>query len=207
MVASRCPTDRALSCAPPVEGDDTSGGRPANRPRVRPPDGWRAGQAERRRRVSCSALLGGMLSDVAPPGTLEASLNIWKDSLLQRQRSLGVKSDECREKVEEGFDRGGLPFGPHAVVERELVREDEDAEIRDPDPMAPNALEHDMKRFGLTRDDQGGRVRHRVERELPVRGNRPERRILGQHLVSALEEKGVATGRRFRIRVIDAYLR
>src|SRR5262245_11704516 len=35
-------TDRALSCAPPVEGNDTSGGRPANRPSVRPPDGWRA---------------------------------------------------------------------------------------------------------------------------------------------------------------------
>src|SRR5262245_40114034 len=52
-------TERALSCAPPVKGDDTSGGRPANRAPVRPPDGWRARQAEQWRRVSCSALLGG----------------------------------------------------------------------------------------------------------------------------------------------------
>src|SRR5262245_18240896 len=52
-------TDTALSCAPPVNRNDTSGGRPANRPPVRPPAGWWAWQAERRRRVSCSALLGG----------------------------------------------------------------------------------------------------------------------------------------------------
>src|SRR5262245_60202364 len=39
-------TDRALSCAPPVEGKDTSGGRPANRPPVRPPDGWEPWQAD-----------------------------------------------------------------------------------------------------------------------------------------------------------------
>src|SRR5262245_21240129 len=52
-------TDTALSCAPPVEGNDTSGGRPANRPRLRPPAGWRTRQVERRRRVSCSALLAG----------------------------------------------------------------------------------------------------------------------------------------------------
>jgi hypothetical protein len=49
----------ALSCAPPVKGDDTSGGRPANRPPDRAADGWMAKQVDRRRRASCSALLGG----------------------------------------------------------------------------------------------------------------------------------------------------
>jgi hypothetical protein len=56
-----CLTDMALSCAPRVEQDATTGGRPANRPPDRPPAGWRAWQAERRRRVSCSALLGRWL--------------------------------------------------------------------------------------------------------------------------------------------------
>jgi hypothetical protein len=35
-----------------------SGGRPALLPPDRPPAGWEAWQADRRRRVSCSALLG-----------------------------------------------------------------------------------------------------------------------------------------------------
>src|SRR5262245_62162002 len=40
-VESRRLTDTALSCAPPVKGNDTSGGRPANRAPVRPPAGWK----------------------------------------------------------------------------------------------------------------------------------------------------------------------
>jgi hypothetical protein len=39
-------TDTALSCAPPVEGNDTSGGRPANRPPNRAADGWRTWQVD-----------------------------------------------------------------------------------------------------------------------------------------------------------------
>lgn len=36
----------------------TSGGRPASRPRTRPPAGWQPWQVDRRGRVSYSALLG-----------------------------------------------------------------------------------------------------------------------------------------------------
>jgi putative addiction module component (TIGR02574 family) len=41
----------------------TTGGRPANRPRTRPPAGWKPWKAPGRRRVSCSALLGGAPRD------------------------------------------------------------------------------------------------------------------------------------------------
>src|SRR5262245_55881150 len=59
MSDSRRLTDRALSCAPPVKGNDTPGGRPANRPPSGRPLTGGPSQAERRRRVSCSAALGG----------------------------------------------------------------------------------------------------------------------------------------------------
>src|SRR5262245_2379224 len=64
---SRRPTDRALSCGPPVKGNDTSGGRPANRPPNRAAAARCAPQGERRRRVSCSALLGGGRVGAAGP--------------------------------------------------------------------------------------------------------------------------------------------
>ena len=50
------PNGPALSCAPPVHHYATTGGRPASRPRTRPPAGWKPWQAPGRRRVSCSAL-------------------------------------------------------------------------------------------------------------------------------------------------------
>ena len=52
----------ALSCAPPVEEDATSGARPANRPPDRPPAGWSTPHGERR--VCCSALLGLALLEI-----------------------------------------------------------------------------------------------------------------------------------------------
>ena len=41
-----------------VEENATTGGRPTNRPPNRAADGWKTRQAERRRRVSCGAVLG-----------------------------------------------------------------------------------------------------------------------------------------------------
>jgi hypothetical protein len=66
--ADRGLTDRALSCAPPVDGDDTPGGRPPDGPPHRPPAGWSCWQTPKRRRVSCSALLGsaGFLPKIPP---------------------------------------------------------------------------------------------------------------------------------------------
>src|SRR5262245_21336885 len=52
-------TDRALSCAPRVKGNDTSGWRPANRPQSGRPMAGKPGMTEWWRRVSCSAVLGG----------------------------------------------------------------------------------------------------------------------------------------------------
>src|SRR5262249_23835646 len=65
------PNGPALSCRPPVDHYATTDGRPASPPGTRAAGGWEPGQAEQRRPVSCSALLGRRLPPPAHGGVEE----------------------------------------------------------------------------------------------------------------------------------------
>ena len=64
-------TDRALSCAPPVQENATNGGRPANRPPNRAAAARCAPQGERRRRVSCRRPVRRLLAMALADGSRE----------------------------------------------------------------------------------------------------------------------------------------